>query len=83
MAAGNLAVIARSAAGLREAMFRAMEDLRSGGIDVAQAKQIAALGMVIVKSVEVQIVFERARLEDAIPSHLSEMKLIPPLDQKP
>lgn len=35
---------------LREIIFSAMEDLRSGKIDTDQAKQIANLGQVIVNS---------------------------------
>jgi len=71
--------IDRTAAGLRDSLFGVLEDLRAGRIDASQAKAAATVAQTIVKSVEVQMQFERDKLESKVPSNLSDMKLIPPL----
>jgi hypothetical protein len=40
---------------LRELLFKAMEDLKDGKIDVNQAKQMANLGQVVVNSAVAEI----------------------------
>lgn len=75
--------INRTAAGLRESLFDMLEKLKSGRIDAITAKTFAVLSMTILKSVEVQIDYERLRLESKVPAHLPEMKLVPPLDDVP
>lgn len=79
MSKGEIKPIDRSTAGLRDALIRMMEKLESGECDVQQAKAFAMLGLAVVKSCEVQLNFERLRLDSKIPAVLSDMKLVPPL----
>jgi hypothetical protein len=73
----------RSAAGLREGLFEMLEQLRAGKVDVQTAKTYAALSMTIIKSVEVQLEYERMRIANEVPAHLSDMSLVPALEHKP
>ena len=72
--------ITRSAAGLRESLFDMLELLRTGDVDVQTAKTFAMLSMTIIKATEMQLQYEKARLENEIPTNLTDMKLVPPLD---
>jgi hypothetical protein len=67
--------IDRTAAGLRERLFQALEELRDGKIDGKQAAATAQLAQTIIKSIEVQMVFEKQRLASELPSILPPMKL--------
>lgn len=72
----------RSAAGLREGLFEMLEQLKEGKVDVQTAKTYAALSMTIIKSVEVQLEYERMRIANEVPVHLSDMALVPALENK-
>lgn len=74
--------IDRSASGLRDFLFTQLERLRDGKIDVKTAGQFASIASVIVKSAELQLKFEEAKLESKVPQHLSEMRLVPPVTPK-
>lgn len=71
--------IERSTAGLREAMFATLDDLRAGRCDARHAKAVADLGKTIVTTVAVQLAYEKARLESKVPAILPEMRLVPAL----
>jgi hypothetical protein len=68
--------IDRSADGLREALFDAIDGLRSGAIDEKRANAIANQANVILKSIDTQVAFERLRLEKKAPEALPPMKLV-------
>lgn len=72
--------IARSASGLRESLFDMLELLRSGEVDSQTAKTFALLSMTIIKATEMQLQYERMRLDSEVPGNLTDMKLVPPLD---
>jgi hypothetical protein len=74
--------IERTSAGLRDHLFAVLEDMRAGKISAIDAKAVAAVAQTIIKSAEVQLEFEKARLADEIPAHLGQMRLTPPLDVK-
>lgn len=69
----------RTMAGLRDSLFDVMEKLQAGQIEDSTAKTYAALAMTAIKSVEVQIEYERLKLGSEVPAVLPEMKLTPPL----
>lgn len=71
--------VERSAAGLRDVLFGAIEDLRAGRIDVAQANAISKAAETIIKSVDSQIDYERLRLDSKVPANLPNMPLVPRL----
>jgi hypothetical protein len=71
--------IERSMAGLRDALFEMMEALRAGDVDEKEARTFSQLAISAIKATEVQIDYERLRLESKVPGHLPEMRLIPPL----
>ena len=74
-------IIPRTMAGLRDALFEALEKLRDGDILAQDAREMASLARTIIESVEVQIVFETAKTADKLPQHLSDMSVVPPLTQ--
>lgn len=74
--------IDRSMDGLREALFDALDQLRAGTIDHIQARAISGVAMTIIKSAEVQIEYEQARLESKVPKNLPAMPLTPLLPKK-
>lgn len=74
--------IDRSAAGLREFLFTQIEALRDGKINEKRASTYANMAAVIVKSAELQLKFERQKLESKVPQHMGEMRLVPPLTEK-
>ena len=65
--------IERSSAGLREALFLAIEDLRAGNIEAADGKAIAAMAREICNTVALEI--EVAKLRTEYPS---DMKIAVP-----
>lgn len=67
----------RSASGLRDVLFQAIDDLRSGAIDVATANSISKAAETILKSVDTQINFEKLKLDSKVPGSLPEMPLVP------
>lgn len=69
----------RSMAGLRDSIFEMMEALRAGDVEEPVARTYAQLAITAIKSVEVQINYERLRLDSKVPGHLPEMRLTPPL----
>lgn len=73
-------IIARSGAGLRDAMFDVLERLRDGDMVAQDAKEMANVARVILESVSVQMDFEEKKLASEIPAHLSDMQLVPPLN---
>jgi len=75
--------IDRSAAGLRDALFGVLENLRDNKIDHQQARAAANVAQQIIKSAEVQMEFEVKKLESQLPQHLGEMRLTPPLKDTP
>lgn len=68
--------VERSAAGLREALFDTIDALRAGRIDVQQANAIAKSAETILKSVDVQISYERLRLDSKTMGDLGSMPLV-------
>lgn len=71
--------IKRSASGLRESLFDMLELLRAGEVDVQTAKTYALLSMTIIKATEMQLQYEKMRLDSEVPSHLTDMSLVPPI----
>lgn len=69
----------RSASGLRDLLFQSIEDLRTGRIDVAQANAISKSAEAIIKSVEMQVNYERLRITSEVPGVLPAMPLVPRL----
>lgn len=69
----------RSAAGLRDVLFQAIDDLRAGSIDVATANAISKASLAILASVDTQIEFEKLKLDSKVPGNLPEMHLVPRL----
>lgn len=69
------APVDRSMMGLRDALFDALDDLRAGRIDKSQAMAVTATAATIIKSVDTQLAYERARLESKIPANLTELPL--------
>lgn len=67
----------RTTAGLRDVLFQAIDDLRSGVIDDKKARSIAALSREIIASVEAQVAYEKLRLDSKVPGTLPEMALVP------
>jgi hypothetical protein len=76
---GQPAKTERSAAGLREVLFAAIDDLRSGAIDDKKARSIATLSQQIIGSIEAQVAYEKLRLDSKVPGTLPEMALVPKL----
>lgn len=66
-------------AGLREHLFDVLEQLKMGKIDGQTAGAAAKVAQAILKSAEVQMNYERMRLENLLPAVLPEMALSPPL----
>jgi hypothetical protein len=71
--------IDRTMAGLRDSLFEMMEMLKAGEVEEGVARTYSQLAITAIKSVEVQIDYERLRLDSKVPGHLPEMKLTPPL----
>lgn len=69
----------RSMSGLRETLFSALDDLRSGKIDEKQAKSVAQLSQTILNTVSVQVEYEKLRIASEVPKILPAMDLIPKL----
>lgn len=71
--------IERSMSGLRDALFDMMEALKAGDVDEKVARTFSQLAISAIKATEVQIEFERLRLDSKVPGHLPDMRLTPPL----
>lgn len=67
--------IERSVDGLREMLFDEIEKLRSGEIDAKRAKATAGLAMTLIKSVEIQIAYQRDVEAKKLPAALPDMPL--------
>lgn len=68
-----------SMAGLREHLFDVLEQLKAGKLDAQTAGAAAKVAQAILKSAEVQMSYERMRLDNLLPAILPEMALSPPL----
>lgn len=68
--------ILRDTSGLREVLFRTIEDLTAGKIDVASANAISKAADTILKTVDVQISFERLRLDAKRDINLNALPLV-------
>ena len=66
-------------AALREHLFDVLEELKTGKINAQQAQASAKVAHAILKSAEVQMVYEKMRLDDQLSGVLPEMALSPPL----
>ena len=75
----TMSINERSAASLRDTLFQTIDDLRAGKIDVAHANAVTKAAEAIVKSVDMQIAFERLRIESKVPAMLPAMHLVPKL----
>ena len=80
MAKTERAVIERSAVGLREALFKQLEKLDNSEISPQDAAAFSKLAAEIIRCSEMQMKFEKMRLESQVPSNLPSMNLgEPPL----
>jgi hypothetical protein len=66
-------------AGLRSTLFETIDQLRSGVIDDKTAKSVAVLSQTILNSAQVQMDYEKLRLDSMVPGSLPEMPLVPKL----
>lgn len=55
--------IERTSAGLRDALFQAIEDLREGSIEAAEGKAIASLAKEICSTVQLEMQVAKLRTE--------------------
>ena len=67
--------IDRSAVGLREALFKQLEKLGESEISSQEAAAFSKLAAEIIRCTEMQLKFEKMRLESKVPSNLPEMNL--------
>ena len=67
--------IERSAVGLREALFDQLEKLDNSEITTQEATSFSKLAAEIIRCTEMQLRFEKMRLESQVPSNLPEMNL--------
>lgn len=67
--------VGRDMDGLREALFDSLEKLLNGEIEATQAKAVATIALTVIKSVEVQIEYERLRIDSKVPAALPNMPL--------
>ena len=78
-------MIVRTGAGLRDALFDMMEQLRDGGVDVSEAREFGKLAAHIIESVKVQMEHERMRAAGMVGEQLTEIELtkslIAPVDE--
>lgn len=68
--------IERTGSGLREAIFDQMERLRDGEAESTDARAFAALANALIKSVEVQIAYEKLKITGG---KLPELEMTKPL----
>lgn len=78
----NIARIDRTMNGVREALFDAIDGLRAGRIDAKDAKTMATIALALIKSVDVQLNFEKLVLESKVPKRLPSMPLMPLIPEK-
>lgn len=81
LAPGTPERMQRSVAGLREGLFSMLDKIAAGKVENATAKTYAHTAMTIVKSLEVQLEFERMRIAKEIPISLDEIALVPMLEK--
>jgi uncharacterized membrane protein YkvI len=67
----------RSMDGLRETLFDALDKLRAGKMDYRSANAIAGLASTLIKTVEVQMTWEKLKLDSKVPANMPTMPLIP------
>lgn len=67
--------VGRDMDGLREALFDALDKLANNEIESSHAKAAATIALTIIKSVEVQIEYERLRIDSKVPTSLPNMPL--------
>lgn len=72
--------IPRTAEGLRDALFDQLEQLNSGESELDTAKAFASVSNAILKSVEVELSFHKARARGEIKSEVKSEFLEPPND---
>ena len=75
MTAPKTTQIKRSAVGLREALFDQLEKLGSSEIGPQEASAFSKLAAEIIRCTEMQLRFEKMRLESQVPSNLPSMNL--------
>ena len=68
--------IERTGSGLRESLFDQMERLRDGRVESMDARAFAALANALIKSVEVQITYEKLKITGHA---LPELDMVKPL----
>lgn len=74
---------ARTLAGVREAMFEAIDALREGRINADSARATAELGKTIITSASLQLEYEKAWADKKISERLRAVELVPELEHKP
>jgi hypothetical protein len=62
---------------LRQSLFEILEGVKTGKIDSQRAGAAAKVAEALLHSVEVQIEFEKLRLDSLVPGKLPEMALMP------
>lgn len=67
----------RTAAGLRDGLFEMLEALKSGKVDAKAAQSYAQLSMTILKSLEVQMQYEKMVRAKELPEALPDLELVP------
>lgn len=72
----------RTIAGLRDGLFNILDKLEAGIVDTSTAKAYANTAMTIVKSLEVQLEYERMKLAKEIPANVGDFSLVPALENK-
>lgn len=63
--------------GLRDMLFETLDKLQAGKMEPGHAKTVAHLAQTILNSAQVQMEFEKLRLESVIPGVLPSMPLVP------
>jgi hypothetical protein len=69
--------IGRTMSGLREALFETLDQLRAGKIQPGQASAIVGVANSLLKTVSVQLQFEKLKNEQKAPARLTDMPLVP------
>lgn len=69
--------VERTMAGLRQALFETLEDLRAGKVKAQDATAIVGVANAVLKTVSVQLQFEKLKNEQKAPVRLAAMPLVP------
>jgi hypothetical protein len=64
---------------LRQTLFETLQKLKEGKLSYQDAGAVAKVANAILKSAEVQMEFERMRLNNEVPANLPDMPLTPRL----